>query len=158
MLTLALYGLYLLVFSMTAQTAVIINSTINTQFRSCLPQLGGVPTSTYEDCIRAILLWGNTPGRNKPTTFSRDAHAGYQVPQEVSYKDCVFKVDVINAAAKGVWSVANVAREAGVLAKECVLNSAHTGGVSWVGPGEKIEIILRGPTDLATRPSIADSR
>jgi len=153
MLTFILYGLHLSFLLLLNPTLAFptLNATLSGKIVACIPQSPPsrfqVPTAIYADCIRAILTWSTTPNRNKPTTFSRDPSKGYQVPHEIKLPGCIFKIDLANEAS-GVASIADVAREAGWMAKECVLGGEHTGGVAWVGRGNEIEVVLHGPTGL----------
>lgn len=118
------------------------------KLQRCIPQSppseGQVPTAIYEDCIRTILTWGNIPGRDKPVTFSRNPNKGYQVPHALAIGECVFEIDMVSARSEETSSIKDVAKEAGLLAKECVLNHQHTGGIAYIGPKLRLEIILHG--------------
>ena len=127
------------------------NHTISTGFQSCIPQFppghAQVPTAVYEDCIRGIILWGSVPGRDKPTTFSRNPERGYHLPHILKVDSCVFEIDLIGQVSDQVSTFSAISSGAGLLAKECVLKSPHTGGVAFVGEGPGIEIILHGRID-----------
>ena len=103
--------------------------------------------AVYEDCIRAVLLWGNMPGRDKPTTFSVDPNRGYHLPHTVTQDNCVFELSLISSHFEDMSSFSAIAKAAGLMAKDCVLKYPHTGGVAFVGSGTNIEIILHGRTD-----------
>lgn len=119
--------------------------------QQCIPQnppgQRQVLTPSYEDCITAIITWGNLPSRDKPTTFSRDASKGYKLPHEITIGDCVFEIDLVSPTRDQTASIKNIAREAGMMAKKCVLKGHHTGGVAYVGPNSMLEIVLHGRQD-----------
>ena len=144
----ALYPLW--TYSLTLQSPSL---------KQCIPQYppaeGKVPTAVYADCIRAIMTWAGTQGRNKPTRFSRNPEHGYQVPHSLVWGECVFEIDVITSRSEEVITVKDVAKEAGLLAKECVLNGEHTGGVAFVGPSTQLEIILHGRAEQEDKPLLA---
>ena len=155
------FKLYLYFFLLLKLTQAIpaMNNNVSTNLYSCIPQSppdeDQVPVARYEDCIRAILFWANIPGRNKPTTFSDDPSKGYKVPHAVVLDQCEFVIDLVRSTGTASSSFAEVAQEAGVLAKDCVLKAPHTGGIAVVGRGRNLEIILHGRTSRAT-PSLID--
>lgn len=75
------------------------------------------------------------------------------MPQKGIHGNCVFELDMYKDAAEEVASTLDVAREAGKLAKECVLKEPRTDGVAVVGKHNRIEIILHGLTPSKT-PSV----
>ena len=135
-----------------------VNSSISTEFYSCIPQSppdqAQVPVARYEDCIRAILYWGNIPGRDKPTAFSRDPKKGYKVPHTVVLGQCEFEIDTVLPFGVATGSFAEVSREAGSLAKDCVLKAPHAGGVAYVGQKKNIEIVLHGRLSPGPQDSV----
>ena len=147
LLFLSFHLLRTLALSISNHTTIL---PFTTKLQQCIPQRppldDQVPTASYSDCIRAILQWSSVPDRNKPITFSRDPRKGYQLPHKVPFDSCVLVIDTVTQTSVDMASVADLAREAGTLAKECVLKGDHTGGVAWVGAEGWIELILHGGT------------
>lgn len=136
----------LAVLPLSTLASLTTNLTTNTQWSECFepPESGTIPAAVYGDCIRAILTWGNVPGRDRPITFSRDAAKGYKVPHTVTQGDCVFKIDMRIAESDAVSSMSEIAKLAGGLARTCVLKQPHLGGVAFGAAFLLIEITLHG--------------
>lgn len=128
------------------------NTTVDGIVMACLPQAEAgetqVPTAVYEDCIKIILGFTTGAKPKEPAIFSRDTWTGVHMPQKGVHGHCVFELDMYKDAAEEVASTLDVAREAGKLAKECVLKEPRTGGIAVVGKHNRIEIVLHGLTPL----------
>jgi len=126
------------------------NTTVNGLIQACLPQAKAgetqVPEAVYEDCIKIILGFTTGLRPKEPALFSRETWTGVHMPQKGVHGNCVFEIDMFKDATDEFASTFDVAREAGKMAKECVLKAPRTGGVAVVGKHNRIEIILHGLT------------